>query len=303
MHTPVLLKEAVELLDVENGKAFIDATADGGGHFQAILEKLPKNGKIIGLDQDEEMIGRLRKKFGEDARLKFVRGNFRNLDELFKDYQGKIDGILYDLGLSSWQLEFSGRGFSFLRDEPLLMTYKVNLEPADLTAEKIINDWNKTKLENLIKEYGEERYAARITKAIIEARKKKRIRMTGELVGIIKSVAPENYKKGRIHPATRTFQALRLAVNDEPGALSEGLAAGWNLMKNNGRMAVISFHSLEDRIVKNFFRGKKQKGEAKILTKKPIRPSPEEIGVNFRSRSAKLRAIKKIENYNNDAFY
>ena len=303
MHIPVLLKEVIKLLDVENGKVFVDATADGGGHFQAILEKLPKNGKIIGLDQDEEMIGRLKKKFSEDARLEFVSGNFRNLGELFKNYQGRVDGILYDLGLSSWQLEFSGRGFSFLRDEPLLMTYQAEPEPADLTAEKIINDWNKTELENLIKEYGEERFAGRITKAIIEARKKKRIRKTGELVEIIKFAVPGNYEKGRLHSATRVFQALRVAVNDELGALSEGLAGGWKLLKDDGRMAVISFHSLEDRIVKNFFRDKKQKGEAEILAKKPIRPSPEEIRANFRSRSAKLRAIKKIEDHNNDAFY
>ena len=295
MHIPVLLNEVVELLDVENGKMFIDATADGGGHLQAILEKLPKNGKIIGLDQDEEMIGRLRKKFREDGRLEFVLGNFRNLGELFKNYQGKADGILYDLGLSSWQLEFSGRGFSFLRDEPLLMTYQTELEPADLTAEKIINDWNKMELENLIKEYGEERCAGRITKAIVEARKKKRIRRTGELVEIIKLAAPRNYERGRLHPATRTFQALRIAVNDEFGALSEGLAGGWKLLKNNGRMAVISFHSLEDRVVKNFFRDKKQMGEAEMLAKKPIRPLPEEIRANSRSRSAKLRAVKKIQ--------
>ena len=295
IHTPVLLKEVIESLDIKNNRVFVDATAGGGGHLQAILEKLPKNGKIIGLDQDEEMISRLRKKFSEDARLEFIRGNFRNLGDLLKNYRGKIDGILYDLGLSSWQLEFSGRGFSFLRDEPLLMTFKAELEPADLTAEKIINDWNKTELENLIKKYGEERHAGRITKVIVEARKRKRIRRTGELVEIIKSAAPGNYEKGRLHPATRVFQALRLAVNDELDSLNEGLAGGWEILKNNGRIAVISFHSLEDRVVKNFFRDKKQKDEAKILTKKPIKPLPEEIRVNPRSRSAKLRAAQKIK--------
>ncbi|MBI2628044.1 MAG: 16S rRNA (cytosine(1402)-N(4))-methyltransferase RsmH [Candidatus Niyogibacteria bacterium] len=294
-HTPVLLKEVVELLNVENGKVFVDATADGGGHLQAILEKLPRDGKIIGLDQDEEMIGRLIKKFNKNSRLKFITGNFRNLGDLLKNYQGKIDGILYDLGLSSWQLEFSGRGFSFLRDEPLLMTFKAELEPFDLTAEKIINDWNRKELENLIKKYGEEKYAARIVEAIIEARKRKRIRRTGELAEIIKFATPENYEKGRLHPATRTFQALRLTVNDELNVLSEGLAAGWELLKNDGRLAVISFHSLEDRIVKNFFRDKKQQGKAEILTKKPISPLPEEIRVNFRSRSAKLRVAKKLQ--------
>ncbi|MBI5045902.1 MAG: 16S rRNA (cytosine(1402)-N(4))-methyltransferase RsmH [Candidatus Niyogibacteria bacterium] len=293
-HVPVLLEEVIRLLDISQGKIFVDTTADGGGHLEEILKRLPEDGKMIGLDQDEEMIERLRQKFGKDKRTEFIHGNFRDIGSLLSEYAGTVDGILYDLGFSSLQLEESGRGFSFTKDEPLLMTLRRDLGPEDLTAEKIVNDWPEDRLKEIIRVYGEERFAGRIARRIAEERRRGRIRRTVELAEIIRSAVPKNYERGRINPATRAFQALRITVNDELGVLREGLAGGWNLLSPNGRMAVISFHSLEDRIVKNFFRDNKQNDEAEILTKKPIVAVKEELLRNPRARSAKLRAAVKI---------
>ncbi|MEK7646933.1 MAG: 16S rRNA (cytosine(1402)-N(4))-methyltransferase RsmH [Patescibacteria group bacterium] len=293
-HEPVLLEEVIRLLDVPRGKIFVDATADGGGHLRAMLKRLSDGGKIIGIDYDAGMIEKLGREFGGDKRVIFINGNFRDIGNLLAEYAGMVDGILYDLGFSSLQLEESGRGFAFKEDEPLVMTLKKNLEPRDLTAEKIVNDWPEDRLKEIIRVYGEERFAGRIARRIVEARRKKRIRRTTELAEIIQQAVPKNYERGRIHPATRTFQALRITVNDELNALKEGLAEGWKLLAPDGRMAVISFHSLEDRIVKNFFRDKKQEGGAELLAKKPIVAMREEISRNPRSRSAKLRAVAKI---------
>ncbi len=206
-----------------------------------------------------------------------------------------FDAIIFDLGVSSDQLENSGRGFSFLKDEPLLMTLKANSSPEDLTAKDVVNNWSEENLADIIYGYGEERWSRKIARGIVEARQNGEIRTTGELTGIVEKSVPVRYRKGRIHPATRTFQAIRIAVNDELRALEEGLTKGFEVLKKEGRMAVVSFHSLEDRVVKRFYQNKEREGEAKLVNKKPITPSGEEIRENRRSRSGKLRILEKVK--------
>jgi 16S rRNA (cytosine1402-N4)-methyltransferase len=292
MHKPVLLKETINYLNLTEGETVIDATVDGGGHAKVILEKIGEKGKLIGVDQDEEMI----KKLQEDLSPKnvlLINGNFKDLDKLVEE---KVDAILFDLGISSLQLDDSGRGFSFQKDEPLLMTLKHNLGPDDLTAMHIVNNWSEKQIADTIFNFGEERYSRRIARGIVEKRETSPIMTTNELVEIIRLSVPPAYRNSRkINCATRTFQAIRIAVNDELNSFRAGISAGWNILKQNGRMVVISFHSLEDRIVKNFYKEKKITGEGKILTKKPIAPEWEEKKSNPRSRSAKLRAIEKIK--------
>lgn len=292
MHAPVLLKEVIKFLDPKPGEIILDATIDGGGHAQEIARKILPDGKLIGIDQDERILEQLNSRPRKNLIL--INGNFRDVDKISESLEiNYLDGALYDLGMSSLQLEESGRGFTFLKDEPLLMTYKFPLEPGDLTAEKIINKWPEKEISGIIFRYGEERYARRIARNVVEARKKKPIRTTFELVELIKKSVPFR-PRPRIHPATKTFQALRIAVNDELNALSEGLEKVWKLLGPGGRLVVISFHSLEDRAVKNFLRNKKEEGSCEIKTKKPIPAAAEEILSNPRSRSAKLRAGIKI---------
>ncbi|OGZ29822.1 MAG: 16S rRNA (cytosine(1402)-N(4))-methyltransferase [Candidatus Niyogibacteria bacterium RIFCSPLOWO2_01_FULL_45_48] len=295
-HIPVLLNEAIKILEPERGRAFIDSTANGGGHTAEILKRMNNDAVLVAIDRDEETVKRLKHKFSSDTRLKAVCGNFRGLSGLVKDFSKTYDGILFDLGMSSDQLERSGRGFSFLRDEPLIMTFESTTEPDRLTAARIVNSWSESDLTEIFREYGEERYAPRIAGAIVKERKRSRIMKTAELAKIILEAVPKAYQKQRIHPATRTFQALRIAVNDELGALENGLREAWSVLEIGGRLAVISFHSLEDRIVKNFFRNKKKEGLGEILTKKPIVPDMEEARQNPRSRSSKLRALLKAKN-------
>lgn len=292
-HEPVLLNESIKFLRPRDGKAFIDATIDGGGHARRILSEMSQKAVLAGIDRDGDMIRRLKKEFKGDRRLKLAEGNFKNLKKLAKKFSDSYDGILFDLGLSSVQLEDSGRGFSFLRDEPLIMTYEPNPKVGDLTAALIVNSWPEEEISKILWQYGEERFARGIAKEIMRERKKSKILATFHLVKIIKKATPVWYHRARIHPATKTFQALRIAVNDELEALREGLGQGWEILRPGGRMAVISFHSLEDRIVKNFFREKKDK--AGILTKKPVVPNEAEKTLNPRSRSAKLRAARKIK--------
>jgi len=217
--------------------------------------------------------------------------NFSNLKEIVRENSfGPISGILLDLGMSSWHLEESGKGFSFLKDEPLDMRYSMDNA---LTAEEIINKWTFPELQEILKKYGEEKFSQRIAKEIKEARQRKKIETTFQLAEIIKRAIPLKNKLG-INPATKTFQALRIAVNKELEALEMVLPQAMEVLEVGGRMAIISFHSLEDRIVKNFFREEQKKQHLEILTKKPIIASPEEILNNLRSRSAKLRLAKKI---------
>jgi len=285
IHKTVLLNETIEGLDLQNKSIVLDATFGGGGHSKAILEKYP-NVKIIALDQDKSVSKSL-----INPRISFHNLNFRDLDKVLEK---GVDGIIFDLGLSSDQLENSGRGFSFIKNEPLLMTMKENPRPEDLTASDIVNNWGEKSLADIIYGYGEERFSRRIAKGIIETRKKDKIETTWDLVKVIENNVPAAYRKGRLHFATKTFQALRIAVNDELRTLQIGLRKGFEILEKGGRILVISFHSLEDRIVKRFYKEKEKKGEAKLINKKPITAKREEIKNNPRSRSGKLRILEKI---------
>lgn len=295
VHKTVLLNETIEGLNLKPNSTVIDCTFGGGGHSAEICLRYPGT-KIIALDRDESAFEKARSKFSDlSCNVIFKNMNFRDMEklrdpELFE----KVDGIVFDLGLSSDQLENSGRGFSFRKDEPLLMTMKANLVPEDVTAGDIVNHWKEETLANIIFGYGEERYSRRIAKGIIEARKKGEIKTTSDLVKIIENSVPAVYRRGKTHFATRTFQALRIAVNDELQALEDGLIKGFDILRPGGRMAVISFHSLEDRRVKRFFREVAKNGEAKLINKKPIIATNEETKINPRSRSAKLRILEKV---------
>jgi len=299
MHKPVLLNETIELLDLRKGKIVLDATIDGGGHAMEILQRITPEGKLLGIDQDREMLDFLLSKtefldFKEKGNMILVNGNFGDMRGLVaRAGVEKVDCVLLDLGMSSFHLDKAGRGFSFKGREPLLMNYKTVLGPEDLTAAEILNKWPEEEIKEILREYGEERYAGRIAGNIIDFRKKKVFENTEDLKEAVWRAVPPRYRRGRIHCATRTFQALRIAVNDELGVLSEGLSEAWKLIEAGGRIAVISFHSLEDRIVKNFFKEKKENEKAEILTKKPVVPSERERRENPRARSAKLRAILK----------
>lgn len=293
VHIPVLKNEVLKYLAPKPNENFIDCTIGEGGHAIAILRLNKPNGKVLGIDKDQKQIENCKIKTADfKERLILVCDNFANLKEIVKRKKfAKVSGVLFDLGLSSWHLEKSGRGFSFQRDEPLIMCYD---EKQGLTAKKILNEWPESEIEKILKDYGEERFAKKISKKIIEERKKRKIETTSQLVNIIEKAVPHWYKKGKIHFATRTFQALRIVINDELENLKKGLMQAIEVLKNNGKLVVISFHSLEDRIVKNFLKSKEKEGVLKILTKKPIIPSNKEKKENPRSRSAKLRAAIKI---------
>jgi 16S rRNA (cytosine1402-N4)-methyltransferase len=293
VHISVLLKECIEGLNLKSGALVLDGTFGGGGHSMAMCESV-KDLKIIALDQDNDALERGREKFKKaPCDISFVHLNFRDMDKAGVEAES-VDGILLDLGLSSDQLENSLRGFSFQKDEPLLMTMKENPSEEILTAGDVVNSWSEANLADIIYGYGEERYARRIAKGIVDARQKKDIKTTFDLVEIIRASVPNSYNKGRIHPATKTFQAIRIAVNDELNTLEVGLKKGFDLLKKEGRIAVITFHSLEDRIVKKFFKAQVELGEGKLLYKKPLGPSVQEVKENPRSRSAKLRILEKI---------
>jgi 16S rRNA (cytosine1402-N4)-methyltransferase len=305
IHKPVLLKEVIECLKVERNKNYVDCTIGEGGHAIEILKRNGPKGKVLGIEIDPELYKKLKKEKLE--RLILVNDSFLNLKEIVKRKNFvPISGILFDLGLSSWHLEKSGRGFSFLKDEPLIMRYDWDeaksillrsnrLSSQNLTAEEIVNEWSEKEIERILKEYGEEKFAKRISREIVRARKVKPIKTTFQLVEVIKRAVPRFYQRKRIHFATKTFQALRIAVNNELENLKIALPQAIDVLEKGGRLVVISFHSLEDRIVKNFLKEKESEGKIKILTKKPIRPSKEEIIKNPRSRSAKLRGAIKIK--------
>ncbi|MDR3519819.1 MAG: 16S rRNA (cytosine(1402)-N(4))-methyltransferase RsmH [Candidatus Pacebacteria bacterium] len=294
VHKTVLLNETIEGLNlqkVSSEKALVvDCTFGGGGHSAEICKRYPSV-KIIAFDQDQGAFEKAKDKFKSlDCEIDFVNANFKDLE---KFVSSGVDGIIFDLGLSSDQLENSGRGFSFMKDEPLLMTMKENPLPEDVTAGDVVNTWSETSLADIIYGYGEERFSRRIAKRIVDARQKAEIKTTFDLVKIIDSAVPASYKRGRIHPATKTFQALRIAVNDELGVLKIGLQSGFNILKSGGRMSVISFHSLEDRVVKRFYKEVEKEGVARLINKKPIIATSEEVKNNSRSRSAKLRVLEK----------
>jgi len=296
MHITVLLKESTECLNPKQGDVILDATINGGGHSEEILKMIGEKGRLIGIDQDDEVLNKLKEKWKDRKNILLARDNFRNLDKVLESLKiEKINGALFDIGVSSSQIDESGRGFSFQKDEPLLMTMKSRIEPDDLTAKEIVNIWSEKDLADTIWKYGEERFSRRIAKNIVRRRKAKKFETTMELVDAIRESVPSFYRNGRkINCATRTFQALRIAVNDELEALKEGMEKAWSFLQGGGSLAVVSFHSLEDRIVKNYFKELAAKNEGKIMAKKPIIPTEEEKKANPRSRSAKLRAIKKV---------
>jgi len=311
VHIPVLLEEVLKYLDPKPGENFIDCTVGEGGHAVAILERTVPDGKVLGIDADGESLRNIEsriKNHESRKQINLIQGNFANIEEIVaQEHFRPVSGVLMDLGLSSWQLEESGRGFSFLKNEPLDMRFTTNdSRPTtndkrlttnyerQITAEEIVHTWKREELEKILREYGEERYAGRIAGAIVLARKRKKLKTTQELVRVIREVVPFRYAMGRLHFATRTFQALRIAVNDELGTLKRGLEGACKALDVGGRLAVISFHSLEDLIVKNFFREHKKLGVLEVRTKKPVTPSTNEIAKNPRSRSAKLRAVVKI---------
>jgi 16S rRNA (cytosine1402-N4)-methyltransferase len=272
-HIPVLQQEVLRYLDPKPNENFIDCTIGEGGHSSAILEKIAPRGKILGIDFQLRLKPR--------ERLILTEDNFANLSSIVEKYKFKrVDGILFDLGMSSWHLEESSRGFSFKRGGPLDMRYDVK---GVLTAEKILNYWSRFELARIFQDYGEERKSERIAEEIIETRKHKPIINTLQLGEIIKKAG------GSLQ---QSFQALRIAVNNELDNLRLALPAAEEILSPGGRLAAISFHSLEDRIVKDFL--KAQSGEMQILTKKPVTASPAEIKLNPRSRSAKLRSAEKL---------
>jgi 16S rRNA (cytosine1402-N4)-methyltransferase len=294
IHKTVLLNEAIEGLNLSPKSVVVDGTFGGGGHSAEICKRY-KGVKIIAIDQDQGAWDKAKDKFEAGCGVTFVNDNFRNIEEILKEREiGSVDGVLLDLGLSSDQLDNSGRGFSFLKDEPLLMTMKADPLPEDLTAKDVVNTWSEENLAKIIFGYGEEKLSRKIARAIVDAREQAEIKTTFELVKVIEGAVGKAYKRQKIHPATRTFQALRIAVNDELRALTTGINKGFEVLKHGGRMLVISFHSLEDRVVKRFFKTKVDAGEAILINKKVILATSEEIKNNSRSRSAKLRIIEKI---------
>ena len=292
MHIPVLLKETLEFLDLKPGKFIIDGTVDGGGHSFEIIKKIGPNGKLLGLDWDKDMMSlafKNLKKLAKENKVELilVNKNYAELKDVLKNKNlGLADGLLLDLGFSSLHIESSGKGFSFLRNEPLIMTYNVNSLPAYEFLKRV----QFKELSKILKNYGEERYAVQIAKKIIEKRKIKKIENTFDLVEIIKEAVPLKYLHQKIHPATKTFQALRIYLNKELENLKKVLSEIENIVLPGGKIVIISFHSLEDRIVKNFFKEMSKNKKLKILTKKPITPKYEEIKNNPKSRSAKLRS-------------
>jgi len=296
IHISVLKDESIDGLNIQEGDVIVDGTLGGGGHTFEIIKRFGSKVKIIGLDFDADAITRAKERIGDTpCDVVFKTVGFQDMDIVLDEIGIKnVDRILLDLGLSSFQLEVAGRGFSFMKDEPLLMTMKKNPTEEDLTAKEIVNTWDEENIADIIYGFGEEKYSRKIAKAIVIARKEKEIETTFDLVKIIDDACGKYYRRMKIHPATRTFQALRIATNSELTNLQEVIKKGFSRLSKNGRIAIITFHSLEDRIVKRAFVSLKEEGVANIITKKPIVPKDEESKSNPRARSAKLRLIEKI---------
>lgn len=293
-HDSVLMREVLEALAIEPGDTVVDATIGGAGHFAELLAALGEGGVIVGIDADPAAVERGRAAFALDRRPErpvahIVNDNFRNLAHILERLGiGQVNKVLFDLGWSGYQIA-SPRGFSFQGDEPLLMTYGEEGE----TAADIINSSTESELADLIFAYGEERFARGIARAIVAQRGKERILTTDALVRAVMEGTPQWYHGRKTHPATKTFQALRIAVNDEIASLKEGLAAALLALAPGGRLAVISFHSIEDRVVKHTLRDAVEAGLGTLAPKKPIAPSRTEILTNRRARSAKLRVFER----------
>jgi 16S rRNA (cytosine1402-N4)-methyltransferase len=286
VHVPVLFTQVIAALAVRPGGRYIDCTLGGGGHSLAIIEGTGTHGRLLGLDRDPDALTAAKRRLEAHAeRVTFVQTSFAELGSVARQRQfTEVDGILFDLGLSSLQLADPERGFSIQHEGPLDMRFDPSQE---LSAADIINHWPEGDIADLIFRFGEEPRSRAIARAIVQRRP---LRSTAELAGTVASAVRI---RGRVHPATRTFQALRIAVNDELGLIRQALPQALDVLRPEGRLAVISFHSLEDRIVKNFMREQQQLERLKILTRKPLTATDEEIAANPRSRSAKLRVASR----------
>ena len=305
-HISVLLYETVDSLNVKKDGVYVDCTLGGAGHTSLILSKLGENGRVIGIDRDDDALENAKNKIN-DPRLITVKDNFENIkDAVTRAGFERVDGILMDLGVSSHQLDVAERGFSYIKDAPLDMRMD---QTAPLTAYDVVNDYSERELIRIFRDYGEERFASRIAQRICAARESAPIKNTLELAEIISAAIPQKYRYESGNPAKRSFQAIRIEVNGELDCIPKAIEEGAEMLNVGGRMSIISFHSLEDRLVKNGFQklekpctcpsdfpvcvcGKKQ--SVKIITRKPILPSKEELEYNSRSHSAKLRVCEKI---------
>ncbi len=308
-HKPVLLEECIASLNIDKNGTYVDGTLGGAGHSKEIIKKLDR-GTLIGIDQDAAAIeasGKRLKELQSNAGLLLIRGNFRNIAHLVRQHGiEKVDGILLDIGVSSHQLDEAERGFSYQKDAPLDMRMD---RSRSLDAATIVNTYDEKEIKDIVRKYGEENWAARIAAFIVKARTERRIETTGQLTDIIKAAIPAQARREGPHPAKRTFQALRIAVNDELDALKEAIEGAVSLLKTGGRLSIITFHSLEDRIVKTEFHKREKpctcppsfpvcvcgkRPEISVLTRKPVLPSGGEVEHNPRSRSAKLRTAIKL---------
>lgn len=306
-HISVLLNECIEALDIKLDGTYVDCTLGGAGHSSHILKKLSDKGTLIGIDQDKDALRAAKERLKDYSNVKFVHNNFYNIDDILTSLEiPVVDGILMDLGVSSYQLDEGERGFSYMKDAPLDM--RMNRE-REFSAYEIVNTYSEEELYRIIRDYGEEKFAKRIAKFIVERRSDKQIETTFELVDIIKAAIPAKARREGPHPAKRTFQAIRIEVNSELSILNKAIEDGVEHLNKGGRMAIITFHSLEDRIVKQKFKELSnpckcpkefpicvcgRKPLVKLISRKPIDPSKEEITENPRSRSAKLRVIEKL---------
>lgn len=295
IHTPVMLKEVLDYLNLRAGLTIVDATVGTGGHSLAILERLGSEGRLIGIDRDEESLNIARERLKDfSENMEFVYGNFSDIDNILKDLNvDHIDGILFDLGISSFQLQNAERGFSFQSEGPLDMRLD---RSSYISAYDLLNNLNEEEISNLLWTFGQERWHNRIAHILVKERERHPISTTLELSKIIINAIPDRYKRYhyRIHPATRTFQAVRIAVNRELESLEQALTKSIGLLRSSARIIVISFHSLEDRVVKLTFRKFASLGLIRIITPKPLTPTQSEIEENPRSRSAKLRVAQRL---------
>ena len=307
-HVSVLLDECIENLNIKEDGVYVDCTMGGAGHSKEIVKRLSNKGLFIGFDQDKNAIATAKERLAEYSdRVKFIHSNFENLkSELEKIGVYKIDGVLADLGVSSHQLDEADRGFSYMHDAPLDMRMDVR---KDFSAYDVVNTYSEEQLAKIIRDYGEDNWAKRIAKFIVEEREANGpIEKTGELVDVIKKAIPKKARIDGPHPAKRTFQAIRIEVNNELGVINKMIEDAVSIMNKKGRICIITFHSLEDRIVKNEFKDLalscvcppelpicqcNKKSEVKVITRKPILPSDEEVKRNPRARSAKLRVAEK----------
>ena len=306
-HISVLLNECLEGLNIKENGIYVDGTLGGAGHSSEILKRLSNEGRLIGRDQDTDALKAAKERLKNYSNVTFVHSNFSSIENVLNNLNiDGVDGILMDLGVSSYQLDEGERGFSYMKDAPLDM--RMNRDK-DFSAYNVINEYSEEDLYRIIRDYGEEKFARRIASFIVENRQEKNIETTLELVEIIKSAIPAKARREGPHPAKRTFQAIRIEVNSELSILNKTIEDGVGKLNKGGRMAIITFHSLEDRIVKNKFRDLAvscrcpkefpvcvcgEKAKVKVISRKAIEPTKEEVDINPRSRSAKLRVIEKL---------